>query len=284
MSLYGNQSTARWIAIAGVIFGLSACAACFIVVLLLNTAYGGQTVALRNPFAAPTPAPVVSDSGSNINSNAGSTDGGAPSAAGNPSGGSVGTTGGGASPSGGSSSGGSASSAPVVTGSTEAYIPTLSGYATADASTIQGAFDLIASTGGFSSQAADDPNTFSAQSLSLGAIATSILVSRVDEFIACYRDVGAVEARVYIRSDLAAIANGDVPPLGAVAVINQDRLRDNLVACAVTPNDPNSFSAQAAQPCGDFGNFSDGGTSFTYLYAGTDTQFCDAIAAYYNQF
>jgi hypothetical protein len=279
MSLYGNKNTARWLAIVGVVVSLSACAACLLVLLVLNTAYGGQTVALRNPFAAP----IVPDNGNSGNS--GSTGGGAPSAAASPGGGVSGTTDNGTSPGTSGSSGGSVSSAPGAAGSsTAAYIPTLSGYATANASTIQGAFDLIASTNGFASQSADDPNSFSAQSLSLGAIATSLIVSRVDEFIACYRDVGAVEAQVYIRNDLAAIAAGEVPPLGAVAVINQDRLRDNLVACAVSPNDPNSFSAQAAQPCGDFGQFSAAGDTFTYLYAGTDTQFCDAIETYYNQF
>jgi hypothetical protein len=277
--MFGNQTNARWIAIAGLLFAMSACAACLLLVLVLNLTYGGQTVAFRNPLAPPTATPrptatqVIGGGSAGEQTNGGG-DVAAPGTGGSPSsnqtsGVTESGTSGGAVPSGASAAN---------------YLPSFPGYSTANAASIQGAINLIAGTGGFSGQSADGAE-FSAQSLELGAIATSVLVSRVDDFIACYRDVGAVEARVYVQTDVSTLLSGGVPPLGAIAVINQDQLRENLIACAVSPNDPDGFRAQSAnQPCGDFGSFRRSGDTFTYLYAGTSNEFCSLAENYYNQF
>lgn len=279
--MFGDQISARWIAIAGVLFAMSACAACLLLVLVLNSVYGGQTVAFRNPLAPPTSTPLPRPTNTPV------TSGGGVTAPGTDTG--SGQTGADVDDVPGADSGGFAppqtGGGSVPSGTSAAnYLPSFPGYTAANASSIQGAIDLIAGQGGFSSQSADGAE-FSAQSLELGAIATSIIVSRVDDFIACYRDVGAVEAQVYIQTDISTLLAGGVPPLGAIAVINQDQLRENLVACAVSPNDPNAFSAQSAnQPCGNFGTFTRSGDTFTYLYAGTSSEFCSLAANYFNQF
>ncbi len=279
--MFGDSNNARLIAIVAIFVGLSVCAACLLMTLVFTSVYGGQTVALRNPFAAPTA--VVSNNTGSGSSGAG-TSGNTGNAGGNTSGadavespGSTGGSTGSSAPS--NSSGGSVG---VPSGSSAAnYLPTLPGYTTADASSIQGAINLISGAGGFSAQSAND-DTFNAQSLS--GIATAVIVSRVDDFIACYRNVGAVEAQVYIQADLVGIVSGEVPPLGAVAVVNQDLLRDNIVSCAVSPNDPNTFSAQAAnEPCGNFGSFTRDGDTFTYIYAGTSQSFCNQVDGYYTR-
>ena len=269
--MLGNKDNARLVAIIGLGMGVATCGACLLVTLVLGSAYGGRTVALRNPFAPPT-IPVAAGGGS-------STDNGG--AATNPTASSGGNTGGGAAPTavppaagGGAGTGSSASS----------YLPAINGYSTASATSIQDAFNFIVANGDFGAQGAA-ADTFSAQSLSLSTIAASVVVSRVDDFIACYQRTGAVDARVYIKTDLAALVSGEVPPLGAVAVVNQDRLRDSLVACAVSPNDPSAFSAQSAnQPCGNMGTFQRDGERFTYLYAGTSTEFCNTVDEFYARY
>lgn len=259
-----NAGNARWIAIVGVFVIISACAACALLALLLSSAYGGQTVVLRNPFAAPTQINSVNNSG-------GST-GGTTSSGGQVSGGGTGGTTSGGGQVGGGSTGNTTAPATLL--------PTLSGYTTANTSSISGALNLITSGGGFGAQSAD-PNAFSAQSVE--AIVTSVLVSRLDEFIGCYQRSGAIDARIYIKADVVSVLSGAVPPIGAVAIINQDRLQQSLISCAVSPNS-NTFSAQSVQLCGNYGSFSSAGSNYTYLYAGTAQEFCTAVQSHYAAF
>lgn len=274
--MFGDMISARWVAIAGLIIAGSACAACFLVVLVLGTAYGGQTVALRNPFAAPTPVRIVQPTSANApvgNDNNSSSGGFNNSTNDN-------TNSGGFSGQATNVPQPNPNTAPLSGGDAANYLPRLNGYQTAQASSIQGAIDLIRATGGFGAQSADDGTTFQAQSVE--AVLTSVIVSRLDDFIACYRRTGAVDARVYVSSDIATLLSGGVPPLGAVAVINQDRLRESLLDCTVEASG-GLFSAQSAnQPCGDFGTFSSGGDRFTYIYAGTTTNFCTDVEQYYS--
>lgn len=275
-----NKENARLIAIVGLVVVMATCMACFLVVVVFNSAYGGETIALRNPFAPPTvAAPAASGGNTGASNTVTNPDTGSSTIA---SGGSSGATG-----STGTITDGSSVSAPATggnTGSASAYLPTFNGYTAVSAGSVTEALEFITGTGILQAQAAENGDTFSAQSLSISTIATTVIVSRIDEFVGCYQNVGAVDAQVYVQTDLNALINGQVPPLGAVAVINQDRLRDNLVNCAVAPNDPNTFSAQAAQPCGNFGTFRQAGETFTYLYAGTDTSFCNAVDDYYTRF
>jgi hypothetical protein len=258
-----NKSNARWIAIVGGLFFVSACAACLLLTVLLSTAYSGETVRLRNPFAPPTLAPVVQVPAG------GAATGGA-ATGGTTTGGT--TTGG---TTGGTTSGG----AVPATGDASAYLPRLSGYTTADASSIEDALNLV-----LSAQSAES-DTFSAQSISLSAIATTVLVSRLDEFVACYQQSGAVDARVYIQADLATIAAGGIPPMGAVVVANNDRLQEALLNCVVSAGGGNGFSAQSAdQPCGNFGTFTANNDTFTYLYAGSSSAFCGAVESHFGGF
>jgi len=280
-----NQSSARWIAIVGVFVGLSACAACLLLTVLLSSAYGGQTIRFRNPFAAPQEQVAdntgngggSSSSGGETSSGGGTTSGGGSTTSGgsgssNNNSGSSGT--------GGTTSGGTTSGGGSVAAGSDAtnYLPRLSGYTQPDVSSISGALDFV-----IGAQSAEADTTFQAQSVS--AIVTSVLVSRLDEFVACYQQTGAVDAQIYIRTDVGAMLQGEVPTMGAVVVANQDRLRESLVSCAVSPNDPNSFSAQAAnEPCGNFGTFNAGGDAFTYVYAGTATEFCTAVESHFGGF
>ncbi|MEO0562999.1 MAG: hypothetical protein AAF125_12900 [Chloroflexota bacterium] len=258
--MYGDQTSARWIAVVGGVVLLSTCAACLLLTVLLSSAYGGQTIALRNPFAPQINVEVVDGGGS---SDSGTS--------------STGDTSGSANSTSGGTSSTTNTTIPTGTDATS-YLPPLSGYTAVSASSIEGAFDFV-----FGAQSSE--SDFSAQSLSLTTIATSVLVARLDEFITCYRQTGAVDAQVYVQADVAAIAAGEVPPMGAVVVANTDILRDSLVACAVSPNDPNSFSAQSAnQPCGNFGTFTANGDNFTYVYAGTATSFCTAVETHFGAF
>jgi hypothetical protein len=256
-------TSARWIAIVGGVVLMSTCAALALLLILLNSAYGGETVRLRNPLAPPA-APVTNNTDNSETQNNAPNNTGSNNTSGaqttNPSNPVAGTS-----------------------QQATAYLPQLNGYSAVDTNSVTEALTFITGSADFLAQAESSAETFSAQSLS--GIATTLIVSQLDEFIDCYLATGAVDARIYIKYDVQTLVSGGVPPMGAVVVANQDQLVNSLMACAVSPNDPNSFSAQSAnQPCGSVGNFSAAGDTFTYLYAGSGTEFCNAVAAHFGTF
>ncbi|MBE0689493.1 MAG: hypothetical protein IH587_05155, partial [Anaerolineae bacterium] len=92
----------------------------------------------------------------------------------------------------------------------------------------------------------------------------------------CYEGVGAVAARIYTESNLSGALQGEVPKVGALAIINQDRLVNNFLQCAVAPG----FSQQAAlEPCLGSGTFSRDGETLHYVYAATNPDLCSLFVA-----
>lgn len=251
--MYGNKSNAKWIALAALGVFVSSMAACGLLAVILSSAYGGQTVRLRTPFSRPTSPPAAVAN---------------PTSAAN-----TGSTGNAVVP----TSAPSNSGVTGVAGSAAAYLPNVSGYLATNTLSINGALEMLMGSANLSAQSAQ---TFEAQSLS--AVAGSVLLSQVDEFTQCLQRSGAVDAQVYVQSDVSAILAGNVPAMGAIAVVNQERLRTAAASCALDSVGGGMFGAQSAQPCGDLGSFTIGATTYTYLYAATNQPFCDAVATYYD--
>jgi hypothetical protein len=141
------------------------------------------------------------------------------------------------------------------------FVPEIPGYLSTNASNISTAISTI--TGG--------------ASVLTGNLVGSALIAQIDGMIACYQNVGAVAAKVYAQADIASLAQGTVPTIGALAVINQDRLVNNFLPCALGASAGN-FSAQAVeQPCSGSGSFVVNNETLWYLYAATKQELCTAI-------
>ncbi len=140
------------------------------------------------------------------------------------------------------------------------YLPNIATYSATNADSMVDA--LTAAAGG--------------ASLASGNPALAALVAKIDDMIQCYQDVGAVAANIYTPSSVD-ILGGRIPSAGAVAVINQDRLADNFLACALGQRGmTESVSAQSAElePCAGSGEFTINDDTFSYIYAATDTPLC----------
>ena len=138
------------------------------------------------------------------------------------------------------------------------FLPNLAGYTATEATNISSA---ISTVGGGASLITGNP-------------ATAALVAQIDSMIQCYSGVGAVAARIYTENNLAAVIQGQIPKLGVLAVINQDRLVNNFLQCTLG----GGISAQAAvQPCGGSGSFTVDGETLHYIYAATDPALCTAF-------
>lgn len=107
------------------------------------------------------------------------------------------------------------------------------------------------------------------------------LIARIDTMMQCYQSVGAVAASVYTQVDIGQVLAGEMPRLGAVAVINQDRLSRNFLNCVVGGG---AASAQAAsiQPCGGSGSKVVNNETITYIYGGTDPSFCTSVQQHFD--
>ncbi|NDJ63214.1 MAG: hypothetical protein GYB67_18990 [Chloroflexi bacterium] len=137
------------------------------------------------------------------------------------------------------------------------YLPNLAGYT---ASSVSSVGDAIAAAGG-------------AAALVTGNVALTAMIAQIDGMIDCYGDVGAVAARVYTQVNIGQLLQGQIPSVGAVAVLNQDRLVNNFFACAVGSN----ARASGVEPCAGNGTLTaPNGETIYYLYAGSDAQFCAA--------
>jgi hypothetical protein len=143
------------------------------------------------------------------------------------------------------------------TNSAQSFLPDLAGYTETDARNVT---DALSSLGGNAADLIGNPLVEAA-------------ITRIDGMMSCYQDVGAVAARVYTQADIGTILTGETPKIGALAVINEDRLRDNFLACSVGSQ---GLSAQAAsvEPCGGSGTTTRNGQTIHYIYGATDPELC----------
>jgi hypothetical protein len=143
------------------------------------------------------------------------------------------------------------------------FVPDLPGYVSTNASSISSAISTV--TGG--------------ASVLTGNPVAAALIQQIDGMIQCYQGVGAAAAKVYVEVNIGNLVEGQTPTVGALALINQDRLVNNFLPCAVGSG--SGFSQQsAAQPCGSSGQFTVEGETLWYLYAATNQTLCTAIQSH----
>ncbi|RMG84879.1 MAG: hypothetical protein D6712_10490 [Chloroflexi bacterium] len=148
------------------------------------------------------------------------------------------------------------------------FLPNLSGYSASNADSI---VDAVTAISGGASLLSGNP-------VLAGAIA------KIDDVIQCYQDVGAVAANIYTPTDFSNVLEGEVPALGVVAIINQQRLMNNFLACVAGQRSVQGFSAQSAalEPCTGSGTFDVGDNTYTYLYAATQGALCEVFDQHFQ--
>lgn len=142
------------------------------------------------------------------------------------------------------------------------FVPTIPGYTATDASSIAQA---VSAVGGSASLLTGNP-------------LTAALIAQIDGMIQCYERVGAVTARIYTEQDISQVLQGEIPTVGALALVNQNRVVNNFLPCAVGAIGEN-FSAQAVNPCSGSGQFVANNETILYIYAATQPELCSAFDA-----
>jgi len=149
--------------------------------------------------------------------------------------------------------------------SAQSQMPEVAGYSTVNADSIQGAINAAAT----------------AASLSTANLFGAAAINRIDAFVACYRDVGAIDVKGYFS---ITEAGG-----GVAAVINNDRVANNLVQCvaqaAGNRNGNNQAQGAEFQPCVKGGSFQvtagDVTNTFSYVYMGSTPTLCNGFQAHF---
>ncbi len=145
-------------------------------------------------------------------------------------------------------------------------LPNLTGYNRTNADSITDAISAV--SGG--------------ASLLSGNLLSAAAINRIDAMIQCYQDVGAVAANVYTQGDIASVVSGQLPRVGAVAVVNQDRAVNNFLNCAVGGGSGLSAQSAEVEPCGGSGSKEYRGETIHYVYAATAPDFCQAVQAHFD--
>ncbi|MDX2161741.1 MAG: hypothetical protein SF162_10480 [bacterium] len=144
------------------------------------------------------------------------------------------------------------------------YLPNLPGYITTDAGNISSALTAVGAPANLLS----------------GNAAAAALIAQIDGLVGCYQGVGALAAKVYVQADVGQIAQGNIPRAGAMAVINQDRIVNNFVPCALGGGGAEMRSfAEQVQPCSSSGSFAVNNETLYYVYAATNPDLCALFQA-----
>jgi hypothetical protein len=140
------------------------------------------------------------------------------------------------------------------------YFPTIPGYSASPVNDIVNAITTV--TGGVS--------------LATGNLLGTVAINRLQTMAECYREVGAVDARVYTQLNISQ------PVIGALAIVNQDRVTQNLLSCAI------GGAAQGRttepQPCIGSGSFSANNNTYHYIYAASDQALCTEFTNHFAQY
>jgi hypothetical protein len=149
--------------------------------------------------------------------------------------------------------------------SAQSFLPDLPGFTRTNTDSITSA---ISAVGGGASLISGNP-----------ALAAGI--AKIDDMIKCYQSVGAVAANVYTENNIGRVLQGQVPIVGALAVVNEDRLSRNLLNCALSGS---AFSAQsvAVEPCFGSGSVRVNNETIHYVYAATAPGLCQSFQSYFN--
>ena len=147
--------------------------------------------------------------------------------------------------------------------SAQRLLPNLAGYSASDIdATIDGAF---AALGG--------------AALVGGQFGLTAVIAKAEQILQCFQDRGALAARFYQHSDTTLTA----PKVGASLVINQSRINQELINCALGGQEDNA-SAQSfsIEPCASAGTLTYAGDTISYVYVGSHPDVCAVFQLHFD--
>lgn len=147
--------------------------------------------------------------------------------------------------------------------SAQRLLPNLANYTASDIdATVDGAF---AAVGG--------------AALMGGQFGLTAVIAKAEQILQCFQDRGALAARYYQQRDTSLTA----PKVGASLVINQSRVNQELVNCALGgQEDDASAQTFSIEPCASAGTFAYAGDTISYVYVGSHPDVCAVFQLHFD--
>jgi len=112
-----------------------------------------------------------------------------------------------------------------------------------------------------------------------GQVALTAAVAKIEQVLQCFQDRGAIAAKFYTETH----PTGAVPLVGAVLVINQTRINQELINCALGGQEGlPSAQTIAIEPCAHAGTFDYQGNTISFVYVGSHPQVCALYEQHFN--
>ncbi len=112
-----------------------------------------------------------------------------------------------------------------------------------------------------------------------GQFGLTAVIAKAEQILQCFQDRGALAARYYQQSDTSLTS----PRVGASLVINQSRVNQELVNCALGgQEDESSAQTFSIEPCASAGTFAYEGDTISYVYVGSHPDVCDVFQLHFD--
>lgn len=112
-----------------------------------------------------------------------------------------------------------------------------------------------------------------------GQIGITAAIAKAEQILQCFQDRGALAAKFYQQSDSSLTA----PLVGATLVINQSRINQELINCALGGQE-DSASAQtfSIEPCASAGTLTYEDDTISYIYVGSHPDVCAVFQLHFD--
>ncbi len=147
--------------------------------------------------------------------------------------------------------------------SAQRLLPNLAGYTVTDVdAAIDGAFTAVGGA-----------------ALVSGQVAITAAIAKVEQVLQCFQDRGAIAAKFYTETNPTSM----VPLAGAVLVINQSRINQELINCVLGGQEERpSAQTIAFEPCAEAGTFNYQGDTVSFVYVGSHSSVCALYEQHFN--
>lgn len=144
--------------------------------------------------------------------------------------------------------------------SAQRLLPNIAAYTATDVDTaVDGAFTAVGGA-----------------ALAGGQAQVTAAVAKAEQMLQCFQDRGAVAAKFYTETNPSDV----IPKVGAVLVINQTRISQEFLNCALGGQE--GFSSQSViEPCADNGSFTYEGDDISYVYVGSQPEVCQIFEQHF---
>ena len=112
-----------------------------------------------------------------------------------------------------------------------------------------------------------------------GQFGITAAIAKAEQILQCFQDRGALAARFYQQSDTSLTA----PKVGASLVINQSRINQELINCALGgQEDTESAQTFSIEPCASAGTLTYDGDTISYVYVGSHPDVCAVFQLHFD--